>query len=924
MRALLLAALASMALVPPLDAESAIGNLELLGLVTIPAGSEIEGTPLGGLSGITYDPELDRYYAISDDPSNRSPARFYTLTIDLTGGRLEAGGVEIEGATVLTDPSGQPFAKRVIDGEGIALTPERTLLISSEGNIRHGVPPSIREFDLDGGELREYRLPKKFLAKKRKPWGTRHNTAFEALTWHPSGQAFVTATENALVQDGPEADLDQSSPVRISRFQFESGKLEADHVYLVEPVAEPPADEDGFRTNGLVELIALGNGEFLALERSFSAGVGNVVRLFLVSIDDADNVRRRKRLDGRKKVATASKRLLLDFGDLGVAPDNLEGMTFGPRLADGRRSLIVLSDDNFNESQTTQIFAFAVGDGETPIAAIQGAGQRSPLEGAWLAEVRGVVTAVDLESRRNGFWMQAESDGDDATSDGLFVSPVSSGLSVAIGDRISIHGRIVETEFPQTLPVTRLEPARIDVLSQRAPLPEPVDLGANGRVVPPRVDDDGLRSFEPAEDAIDFYESLEGMLVRIDQAVVVGPTTRFGTLTVAIDGGDGVRTSRGGLLLGPNDPNAERLIVDTSLLDSAPDAEVGQRLAAPLTGVLDYAFGSFRLVATEPIRLAEHEDPLVNHTFVIEADRLRVMTYNVWNLDPGDPLPRFQDLGGQIGTYRSHIIALQEIQDDSGNADDGTVSAARTLGKLIDAAVFHHGPRYEAVQIDPENNADGGAPGGNIRVVFLYDPEQVSLVDEGSRLGERNPVRLFETHPAFLENEETGFAATRKPLAAEFELDGHRIVAINVHLKSKRGDDRLFGSRQPPVRATETQRTAQARAIGEYVASLLADDPQALVMVLGDFNELEYRAPMLLFGQYGLTNLTERIDKSDRYTFNFEGNSQALDHILVSPALARGARTVDVFRLNADQPHTIRDSDHDAVVATFDLGSSVE
>ncbi len=181
---------------------------------------------------------------------------------------------------------------------------------------------------------------------------------------HPGGNYFSIATEVALLQDGPGTDLGQSSPVRIGRFSSKRARHVADFVYIVGPVVAAPEPVDAFRINGLVELLALSDSSYLALERSFSMGVGNSIRLFLVSTEAADNVRRIKSLEGRTGMTPASKCLLIDLADLDLYLDNVEGMTLGPPLSDGRRSLILVSDDNFSSEQTTQIFAFALSDRE--------------------------------------------------------------------------------------------------------------------------------------------------------------------------------------------------------------------------------------------------------------------------------------------------------------------------------------------------------------------------------------------------------------------------------------------------------------------------------------------------------------------------------------------------------------------------------
>ena len=340
------------------------GALQFLGEAVLEPGLLFEDTRVGGLSGITYDADRDRYYAVSDDPSSRSTSRFYTLRIDLSSGSLAADGVALDAVTILRDRSGRPFRHLVMDAEGIALTPDETLVISSEGNVRENVPPSIREFDLTGRELRELAIPRRYRPRRRRPFGVRHNLAFEALTWSASGDGFYTANENALRQDGPAADVGQPSAVRILRYDYDSGKVATEMVYVVEPVVSAPATGDGFRTNGLVELLALDGDRLLALERSYSEAAGNSIRLFLVSTRQATDVRRVKRLQGRKAggYTPVTKRPLLDLSVLGIQLDNLEGITFGPPLGDGRRTLVLISDDNFSERQKTQILAFAFAD----------------------------------------------------------------------------------------------------------------------------------------------------------------------------------------------------------------------------------------------------------------------------------------------------------------------------------------------------------------------------------------------------------------------------------------------------------------------------------------------------------------------------------------------------------------------------------
>lgn len=913
---------------------------ELLGEAVIPSSIEIDGAPVGGLSGITYDDEVDRYYAISDDPASRGPARFFTLAIDLSGARLEANGVEVEAMTRLLDRNGSEFGELSLDGEGIFLTPEGTLYISSEGQVDRGVDPFLREAALDGRYLRSFDLPEKFLPRPKRDRGIRHNNGFEGLTASPDGRWLFTSTENALRQDGPETDVGVSSLARLLRYERGTGRLAAEYVYRVDPVTAAPPNADGFRTRGLVELLALGGDRLLALERSYTQGVGNAIDLYMVSLAGATDVRKSRSLE-HGRFRPVEKTLLIELAALGLELDNVEGMTFGPPLADGRQTLVLVSDDNFNPRQRNQVLALAIGHEAIEVAAIQGASHRSPLEGAWVRGVRGVVTA--RAARGPGFWMQGAKDADPRTSDAIFVSPAAES-EVEPGARIEVDALVTEPAFGSALSVTTLAGAAVRTAGS-APLPDPVTLatgvGAGDRLMPvAKVDDDGLERFEPDHDTIDFLESLEGMRVALPPSVVIGPTTRFGEIAVMLeDGGssDRLRSPVGGLVATGQDVNPERLLIAVRNRSDAPAAAVGDRVRKQVVGVVDYAFGAFR-VLTESAPEIEPSGRAPERTALRSSEEaLLVASYNVENLSARSGEQKFARVARSIVDNLSSpdILALQEIQDDNGPEDDGTVSASKTLELLTRAIEGSGGPAYEFVQIDPENLADGGQPGANIRVAYLFRPERVALiargapgpvteieilVDEQGPFLSPNPGRVDPDHPAFTADPERNRSGVRKALAAEFEFRGRRIFLVNVHLRSKRGDSPTFGALQPPVRSSEPLRSAEARVVGDFVDQLLDLDAKASVIVLGDFNEHPYRAPIKLLVEKGLENLLERVAPEDRYTYIFRGNSQVLDNLLVSPTLAgEPSVVIDVVHLNADFPASSRASDHDPILLGFSV-----
>ena len=333
-------------------------ELEFLGEQIIPTGTQFQGTPFGGLSGLAYDERRNLFYAFSDDQVN---VRFYTLRIGVSGG---VPAVQIVGVTTIRDGSGQPFAPQTVDPEGLALTKDDTLVLTSEGFANRLIDPWVREFSLDGRQLGALPVPEPFLPNAAGTRGVRLNLGFESAGAPPNGRFVFTGTEGALVQDGPPATVGAGSPARLLRYNLQNGRLDRQYVYWTDPIAEPPVPPTQFAVNGLVELLPLNNQFLLAMERSFSVGVpctGNTIKLYSVELPGADDV------NGFDSLATllaglepVTKTLLLDLDAIGRPLDNVEGMAFGADLPDGRRSLVLVSDNNFAPAQFTQFLLFAV------------------------------------------------------------------------------------------------------------------------------------------------------------------------------------------------------------------------------------------------------------------------------------------------------------------------------------------------------------------------------------------------------------------------------------------------------------------------------------------------------------------------------------------------------------------------------------
>ena len=585
----------------------------------------------------------------------------------------------------------------------------------------------------------------------------------------------------------------------------------------------------------------------------------------------------------------------------------------------------------------------------TPIYAIQGAGHVSTLAGQTVATI-GIVTAVDS----NRFFIQdALGDGDDTTSDGLEVF-TRDAPNVAVGDEVVVVGEV--SEFVPggvdtgNLSITQIAfPSEVEVLSSGNALPEAVVLGTSGRVVPnqfnispdelpgdgsaidlrdPAV---GNANFDPDEDGIDFFETLEGMRVTVEDPVAVSATRTFSEtsseLFTLTNNGDNIapddaRTDRGGIELQPDEQNPERVQIqfDGGILpDFVPEIAVGDSLG-DVTGVLGYSFGNYEVNVTETFEV-ESAGLEPDVTDIEKApDKLTVASYNVLNLDPldGDKNQR-ETLAKQIvdDLKAPDIIALQEIQDNDGTTGgaggSNVIAADATLQALVDAIVEAGGPAYEFVD-NPfvADDTTGGQPGGNIRNAFLYDPTRVDLVEDS--------LRTVVDPTDQQTNPDNPFFDSRLPLAADFEFEDETVTVVNNHWSSRFGSTPIFGAVQPFVEAGEEARAAQAEAVNAFVDDILAEDPDADVLVLGDFNTFQFTDQLTetLPGtgdERVLTNLIDGLEDDDVYTFNFEGNSQVLDHAFVTDGLLEGAE-LDIVHVNVDFPRVDDSfgSDHEPLV----------
>ncbi|MFE9024180.1 endonuclease/exonuclease/phosphatase family protein [Streptomyces sp. NPDC007808] len=567
---------------------------------------------------------------------------------------------------------------------------------------------------------------------------------------------------------------------------------------------------------------------------------------------------------------------------------------------------------------------------------IQGSTRISPYAGKPVADVAGIVTGVRTYGSSKGFWIQdPDADDNPATSEGVFVF-TGSAPKVAVGDSVLVSGTVTEfvpggaSSGNQSL--TEITKPTVTVVSAGNAVPAATvvdedsvpdrytpagDSAANGSI-------NGL-TLQPSAYALDHYESLEGMNVRVADARVVTATDDFHELWVTVKPWEH-RNRRGGTVYGSYESqNTGRLQIQ-SLGPGAqfPVANVGDTLAGTTTGPLDYTqYGGYTLVASE-LGTLKSGDLKRETTQRQGRGELAVATYNVENLDPSDATFAAHASAIVNNLQSPDIVSLEEIQDNNGATNDGTVAADQTMQKLIDAIAAAGGPTYDWRSIDPVDKADGGEPGGNIRQVFLFNPKRVSFVDRAGGdaatavgVTEVKGRAALTVSPGRIDPANAAWTNSRKPLAGEFAFRGRTVFVIANHFASKGGDQSLHAQFQPPARSSETQRHLQATAVNAFVKDILAVQKNADVVALGDINDFEFSGTAERLEDGGaLWSAIKSLPRSERYSYVYQGNAQTLDQILVSPSIRRSCDfEYDSVHINAEFNDQI--SDHDPQVLRF-------
>lgn len=538
---------------------------------------------------------------------------------------------------------------------------------------------------------------------------------------------------------------------------------------------------------------------------------------------------------------------------------------------------------------------------------IQGCDQISPLNGQTVENITGIVTwKVD-----NGFYMQGESEDDnECSSEGIYVF-TGNYPTVLPGDKVEVSGKVDEftpgDETDNNLSITEIDSKSIKVISTENVLPKPLLISGDGEYSAPDkvIEDDALQNFDPTEDGIDYWESLEGMRVEVENARVVGPRNSYGEIfVISQDSIDrNIVSSQGALLMTEVDNNPERLLV------SLPDAfkilvNLGDRFTTPLIGIIGYEYGNYRLIETNLPQVEKAVDIKETTLLVLTNNAIRFASYNVENLNRFDDA-RMKKVARQIARSMSapDILVLEEVQDDSGIEDDGTTSAAKNLQVLIQLIQDSGGPKYSFIDPKLSNNSSGGVIGGNIRTVILYRS------DRG--------IKLVNSDISWINTNNTAFNNSRQPMICEFEFKGQPFFVIGVHLVSNNLNTPLYGVVQPIEKPEEEKRITQAKWIAQILHKIIDNEGEVPFFIAGDFNDVPWSKTLTTIEDAGMFNLSKKITENERYSILYEGNAILFDQILINTNSLSEVQAVTVLHLNTNIAEKSQVSDHDPFLIDF-------
>ena len=566
------------------------------------------------------------------------------------------------------------------------------------------------------------------------------------------------------------------------------------------------------------------------------------------------------------------------------------------------------------------------------IGEVQGESHQSPLVGKEVVINNVVVTKTDGDK---GFYVQDKvSDNNPRTSDAVYVA---SNNKVEAGDLLKVQGTVKEGYMEEysvkqgqtfkkpagSLTVTQIINATITKLG-KADLPKALNISEK---MPKDVVDNTPTKYNPETEALDYWESLEGMLVEVTKPKVTGPQYKGDIYVLPGDYKGQKLNNIGGVNLRPGAQNTEVLPVTVG---NKFVAKAKDYFNENISGVVTYKNKTYKI---DPNSVPKIQDGglkrEVSKIYPAE-DKLTIASYNIENFSANNkghdetPEEKVDKIANSFikEVHSPDIITLIEVQDNNGGVNDGTVEGVKSGEKLAQRIKSLGGPDYKYTEIAPVDGKDGGKPGANIRVAYLYNPKRVTLIGKekgGSEEAARFVNGHLEKNPARIDPTSVHFEKVRKSLAAEFEFKGERIVVIANHLKSKLGDDAIYGSNQPSVENTKAKRIEEAKILNAFIKEGLRQNPNLKFVLTGDFNDFEFSDSVRTIVGNELVNLMAEHEQGDRYSYFYRGSNQSLDNILISKNI-KDKVVFSPVHINASfmEEHG-RASDHDPVVVQIDF-----
>lgn len=571
------------------------------------------------------------------------------------------------------------------------------------------------------------------------------------------------------------------------------------------------------------------------------------------------------------------------------------------------------------------------------IGEVQGESHESPLVGKEVIINNVVVTKTD----KTGFYVQDKvSDNNPRTSDAVYVVSKDKDKDkdkVAPGDLLKVQGTVKEGYMEEysvkpgqtfkkpagSLTVTQIINATITKLG-KADLPKALNISEK---MPKDVVDNTPTKYNPETEALDYWESLEGMLVEVTKPKVTGPQYKGDIYVLPGDYKGQKLNNIGGVNLRPGVQNTEVLPVTVG---NEFVAKAKDYFNENISGVVTYRNKTYKIdPSTVPTLQDGGLKREVSKIYPAE-DKLTIASYNIENFSANNnghdetPEEKVDKIANSFikEIHSPDIITLIEVQDNNGGVNDGTVDGVKSGEKLAQRIKSLGGPDYKYTEIAPVDGKDGGKPGANIRVAYLYNPKRVTLIGKekgGSEEAARFVNGHLEKNPARIDPTSVHFEKVRKSLAAEFEFKGERIVVIANHLKSKLGDDAIYGSNQPSVENTKAKRIEEAKILNAFIKEGLHQNPNLKFVLTGDFNDFEFSDSVKTIVGNELVNLMAEHEQGDRYSYFYRGSNQSLDNILISKNI-KDKVVFSPVHINASfmEEHG-RASDHDPVVVQIDF-----